>query len=122
MFQEKEVDFEAAFERVEGDLDLYFELADLFIQSCSEQLSQIRAALANGAASTLRDIAHSLKSASGNVGAMEVFRLAFEIEKAAAAGALSDAAVLIEPLELATQKYCKAVTKLKAGRRLPHPG
>ena len=59
---------------------------DTFEKSVSRLLQQSEQAMSNGDANALRIAAHALKSASANVGAYELSRLARDLELLARAG------------------------------------
>ncbi|MCB0310813.1 MAG: Hpt domain-containing protein, partial [Bdellovibrionales bacterium] len=70
-----------AINRVEGDLDLLFELMQMLWEQYPTSVAELRAAVESKNGQKLRESAHSIKSALGNLGAMTSFELAFELEK-----------------------------------------
>ena len=67
------------------------ELVDAYVSDSAEQVAGIEAALAAGDADALVRPAHTLKSSSATLGAMELSATARTLEMAARAGDLSDA-------------------------------
>jgi HPt (histidine-containing phosphotransfer) domain-containing protein len=65
-----------------GDEDpgLFVEVVDLFLADAQKRLQVLERALASGDVKLLERTAHSLKSASANVGALRFSKLCFEIE------------------------------------------
>jgi HPt (histidine-containing phosphotransfer) domain-containing protein len=65
-----------------GDEDpgLFVEVVDLFLSDAQSRLKDLQRALDNGDVKLLERTAHSLKSASANVGAVRFSKLCFEIE------------------------------------------
>ena len=75
---------------VEGDVAFVRDLVDAYVSDSAEQISGIEAALAAGDAEALVRPAHTLKSSSATLGAMELSATARTLEMAARAGDLSD--------------------------------
>lgn len=65
-----------------GDEDpgLFVEVVDLFLTDAQARLRELERALASGDVKLLERTAHSLKSASANVGALRFSKLCLEIE------------------------------------------
>jgi len=76
---------------VEGDIGFVRDLVDAYVSDSAEQVSGIEAALAAGDAEALVRPAHTLKSSSATLGAIELSATARTLEQAARAGDLSDA-------------------------------
>lgn len=94
-----------ALERVDNDWDLLEELVSLFFQEYTQQLADLHAALNAGEAERFKRLAHTVKGAAGNVGAMYVFDLALRLEKSAAANALGEARTLLPQFEAAVADF-----------------
>jgi HPt (histidine-containing phosphotransfer) domain-containing protein len=88
----------AALERVEGDRDLLEELVRIFADECPGNLKEIRLALSGRDAHALRLLAHTVKGAAMNLGALKVSEAALALENQARAGDLENAAPLAENL------------------------
>jgi diguanylate cyclase (GGDEF)-like protein len=71
----------------------------LFLQHTPKDVAALRTALAERERDTLRRIAHSLKSASANLGALEISRLCAGLESAAVNGDLAQAPNLVTAIE-----------------------
>lgn len=74
-------DKDAAFERVDNDTELYFELIDMFFEEYPGHLEALSAAVSEKDFVTLEKSAHALKSALGNLGAMTSYDLSFKLEQ-----------------------------------------
>lgn len=74
-----------------GELDFVDELVDTFLADGVSQLATMRAAAADGDLGTLTRAAHSMKSGSVNVGALELGALCRALEEAGRSGAVPDA-------------------------------
>ncbi len=92
------LDMAAALERVEGDRDLLEELVRLFMDQCPINMKEIREAVAAGDANVLLRLAHTLKGAAMNLGALKVSEAAQSLEDQARTGDLGSAASLFENL------------------------
>lgn len=79
--------------------DAYGDLLQNFLDDLAEQLPAMEEALMRGAATTLGQIAHKLKSASGSVGALRLSALAFELEQLGKSGDISTALPVLARLE-----------------------
>jgi HPt (histidine-containing phosphotransfer) domain-containing protein len=84
-----------------GELDFVDELVDTYLADGADQLAAMRTALSEGDVPTLTRAAHSLKSASLNVGALALGDLSRELEEAGRTGAIPDAAARIDAIDVA---------------------
>jgi len=66
-----------------GEMDFVDELVDTFLEDGEHQIAAMRAAVADGDVEALTRAAHSMKSGSLNVGALELGGLCRELEEAA---------------------------------------
>ncbi len=82
-----------------GDSELLNELVSIFVQSVPAQLVRITAALASGNSTQVRHEAHSLKGASAALGAIEIQKLAAEIEVLADRSDVAPIPALVETIE-----------------------
>lgn len=106
----------AALDRVEGDGDLFLELTDLFFAQYAEALPALGAAVGASAAQQIERLAHSIKSACGNVGAMRAFETAHQLEKAGLSGAVGSAPGLLSRLESDLREYRDEIGRFRARR------
>lgn len=77
------VDREGALSRLDGDLDLWMEIRQIWLEDVEQMLSDVGAALVDRDEGRLRRAAHALKGSSGNVGAARVASSALRLEKGA---------------------------------------
>ena len=89
----------------------------LYLESSAGLLQQIRDAVASADPQALRQAAHSLKSSSANLGAMEVAALCKELEQRGREQRLEDVVKLLQELEI---HYIEARDALTA--ELESPG
>lgn len=70
-----------ALERVEGDIELLKELAELFLQECPRMLAEIEHAIAAGDPQALQHAAHTLKGSVSNFAASRAAEASLVLEK-----------------------------------------
>ena len=80
----------------DGNMDSLRELADMYFKQTSKQFEQIRDALSANRGDEVRRVAHSCAGASATLGMMRLGQLMRDMEKAGAAGALTEAARICE--------------------------
>jgi len=74
------------------------EIMDLFVSDTAMRLSLLDRAMAEGDAPNVRQLAHSIKGAAGNIGADPLHKLAYALEQYGAAGDLPGAGPALEQL------------------------
>ncbi len=79
-------DREAFLKKLDGDLELYHELLNDFIECADEYLAEIDEGAREGDFEKIRIAAHSLKGSAGSIEAKKTQAAAYELEKAAKAG------------------------------------
>ena len=94
-----------------GAEDILDKLIRLYLDSSSETLNSVRDAVLQGEANTLREMAHSLKSASANMGALQLSSLCKELEELGRTGDTAAAAALIPGLEVEYGRVTDALRK-----------
>lgn len=90
--------FAGLVEMTGGEMDFVDELVDTFLEDGQNQLEGMRAAATESDLETLGRAAHSLKSGSLNVGAVELGALCRSLEEAGRSGAVPDAASQIDAI------------------------
>ncbi len=79
--QEDPVDMERLNDFTDGDPDSFRELANLYINQTSEQLTQLEEAVRKGSAADVRRLAHSCAGASATCGMRRIVPLLRDLEK-----------------------------------------
>jgi CheY-like chemotaxis protein/HPt (histidine-containing phosphotransfer) domain-containing protein len=97
--QEGDFDRTALLERLGGDKGTYEEIIALFLQDAHGQIQSLEEALSSGDGTKAQRQAHTLKSASGNVGAVGLNKVALEIEKACENGDLREAIKMLPMIQ-----------------------
>jgi len=75
------IDKEGGIRRTGGDYELYQELMDLFFEQSEQQIKALDEAIKNKQALSIRDLAHSIKGAAGNLGVNQVQQTATVLEQ-----------------------------------------
>ncbi len=94
----------------EGDRELQEELIVEYVGDCESRLATIRTALGEDNPVSIRNEAHSIKGASGAVGAPEMMAIAAELEGLAREGDVAGCGEVIERLgvEFArVKRFCR---------------
>ena len=81
-----------------GDSQFIAELIDTWVSDATEQITVIEQALVTGDADTLRRAAHTLKSTSQSLGAVQLAGICAEIEAHARDGSLNAVSELLPTL------------------------
>jgi PAS domain S-box-containing protein len=93
------VDWVGAMETVDGDISLFREMVEAFMEDCPKLLADVRDAIQAGDGPRCRRAAHTLKGAAGHLGARAAQERAQALETLAASGNLADAVQLVGLLE-----------------------
>jgi HPt (histidine-containing phosphotransfer) domain-containing protein len=73
-------DQESVLERVGGDMEFLKELVELFKSNYPQKMAQLSKGIKEEDFKTIKETAHSIKSASGNLSLTRVYDLSFKIE------------------------------------------
>ncbi len=80
----------------DGNVDSLRELSDMYFKQTTQQFEQIRTAIAANQGDVVRRVAHSCAGASATLGMKRLGQLMRDLEKAGAAGALTEATQICE--------------------------
>jgi HPt (histidine-containing phosphotransfer) domain-containing protein len=80
------VDKQAALDRLDNDEELYNEVVEIYFEDTPIQLVKLKEALRDNVISEVTRISHSIKSASGNIGAERMSHASLNVERASKAG------------------------------------
>jgi HPt (histidine-containing phosphotransfer) domain-containing protein len=94
------LDTATALERVEGDVELLRELAEMFLEHAPVMMAEVRDAWARRDAAALQRAAHALKGSAANLAAVAVCDAAKHLELLGRGGDLGAGDVLMADLEL----------------------
>jgi CheY-like chemotaxis protein len=110
------VDFERLLEFAEGDMTNLQELVTLYLHQTTQQLNQLRSALAAGNAAEVRRVAHSCAGASATCGMRRITPMLRRMEARAEAGDLSELPRLLAEIEQEFQQIQQQVREWLAAR------
>lgn len=83
-----------------GGITLLAELHSVYIRTSETLIKEIHTAIAENNAQALKEKAHSLKSSSGNMGALQLSQLCLQLEKMGEAGKMTEAQALMPSLDI----------------------
>jgi signal transduction histidine kinase/DNA-binding response OmpR family regulator len=114
------VNREEALARAGGDAGLLGELAGMFLDSCPNQLAELREAVARGDAAVVQRLAHTVRGAAGAFGARAACAAAQRLETMGKERALAHAPDACAALEEAVARLRPALAALRgAGEKSP---
>ena len=87
--KEPAIDLPDVLERVQHDRELLFELFDIFQDDFILKRKSVESLLTAQRATAIRDLAHSLKGAAGNISAKAIFAICLRMEQNSDQGDLS---------------------------------
>jgi HPt (histidine-containing phosphotransfer) domain-containing protein len=103
-----------ALERVDDDREMLQELTEMLFADAPTQVSQLKAAAERGDSETIEHVAHSMKSALGNLGASAAASVCLTLEKLGRAKSTENAQGLIADLEQKLDSFQRLTAKFFA--------
>lgn len=107
------IDLDDVLERVQGDWDLLLELLDIFAQDYLVKRPLLDEFLSQSNFDKLRDIGHSLKGASGNISAKDLFASFLQIEKMAESKNLSRIGGILKDVDRQFAELQECIAQIK---------
>jgi len=107
------IDFQDALDRVQDDQQLLFELFDIFEEDFQIKRRELEKYLRDGNAEMIRNIAHSLKGASGNISARQINAICARMEKDASEERLDGISQQLKDLDERYTIYCQEAQRLR---------
>lgn len=95
----------AVMERLEGDKEFLFELFDMLQAEFVTVKEDLQDGFTSKDSAKLKDRAHYIKSAFGNIGAMRAYHIAFLIEQLGKQGVVPDSDELLTTLNEEFEKF-----------------
>lgn len=95
--------------RLGGDEELLMEIIETYVDDIPQQIATLKEALANNDATRVRHQGHTIKGASGNIGAFAMQDISAKVELAGKNGNLRDAASYFEQVEREFQRFLDVV-------------
>lgn len=110
------VDVASLKDRLEGDLELFLEISQIFFKDYPDHLLNIEIALKSSDAKVIRDRAHTLKGALANLSVVKGASIAFEIEKMGRDNQISGVKEALEALKSEINRFTGFVKEVEAGK------
>ena len=107
------MDIKKLAENLELDLEDFNEIFEIYIETTSSDLQELKAALRNGDAQKAHEKTHSIKGASGNLGLDELYELAKQIDDRARVNSLNGLEDLVTSFD---ERYEKLVEDFERNR------
>ncbi len=116
------LDVASSLARVDGDSDLLREIAQLFLETSTASLDQLRVAARAGDLVTLAQLAHKLKGSVSNFSARETFEATTALEAAASQGSAATSEAALAHLEERLGRLQKALRAVVGRQELCDAG
>jgi HPt (histidine-containing phosphotransfer) domain-containing protein len=100
-------------ERIDGDESLLGIILDVFLEDAPNSMGAIERALAARDARGLRDAAHALKGACGNISAEELREAARDLEQIGDAGRIDDAPAAVARISAALDRLVTVLRRVR---------
>ncbi len=107
------IDLKDFMERVQDDKELLLELLDIFQEDFIGKRQAMEAAVKGNDVSKIKEIAHSLKGASGNISAKEMHANFLKIEHAAKTNDLNEIAIILKSVDGQFEEIKQFTVKIK---------
>lgn len=105
----KVIDLNAALNRLDGDMELFKELAEMFISDCPRLMSDIKEAIASEDSTAVERASHAIKGVVGNFSAEPAFEAALKLEQMGHKGNISGADKAFIILETEIDRLCSTL-------------
>ena len=80
--------------------DEFLELVELYLETCSSDMLKLESAVQQGNIQRVVELSHTLKGSSGNLGFMDIFEKAKEIEAKARENIIDGAELSIQSIKV----------------------
>lgn len=107
------IDLKDFMERVQDDKELLLELLDIFQEDFVGKMQAMQEAVKSNDIAKIKEVAHSLKGASGNISAQEMHANFLKIEGAVKNNDLAQAAVILKDIDVQFDQIKQFAVKIK---------
>ena len=107
------MDIKKLAENLDLDLEDFNEIFEIYMETTSSELQELKAALQDGDAERAHEKSHSIKGSSGNLGLDELYELAKQIDDRARVNSLNGLEDLVRNFD---ERYEKLVEDFKRNR------
>ena len=112
--QNSSIDLKDVLERVQNDTELLIELLDIFLEDYKEKNTQLKELIAKKDFEQVRNVAHSLKGAAGNISAQDFHHSFAAIEQYASENNLDGINEMMGKLQEDFPALQKSIDEIKA--------
>jgi len=119
---EKTFDLDAVLKMLDGDLDAFSELANLFIVKAPEDMDKIQKAISSCDSDGLERFSHALKSSAGYFRAEKVYKIAVNLENFGVSGSFAEAHASFEVLKKEMDRLLKDLRSESENVKAAYPG
>jgi len=99
-------------ENIGLDLDEFAEIFEIYVETTSSYLEELKTALRDGDTKTAHEKSHSIKGATGNLGLEELYELAREIDDRVREDSMNGVEDMVNTFQ---EKYEKLVEDFEKG-------
>lgn len=107
------IDVADALERVQDDKELLLELFDIFREDFEKKRQSLRAAFTQNHIDELKDVIHSVKGATGNIGARAMNATCIRIEEIAKGRNTGELSVQLDRLDQQFEDFKRRADQVK---------
>jgi len=108
------IDLNDVLERVQNDTELLIELLDIFLEDYQEKYKQLEELIQQGDFEQIRNVAHSLKGAAGNISAIDFHHSFATMEQNAGANDLDGIKEMMQKLNDDYPGLQQSINEIKA--------
>ncbi|MCP4575008.1 MAG: hypothetical protein GY846_01785, partial [Deltaproteobacteria bacterium] len=108
----KPLDFSKATEMFDGDMDLFREIATLFVDDFPQKADQIRDGVKKGDGTVVEQGGQNLKDSAGSLGADQIFNLSARLETVGVENRLDEVEAILEALTAAVEALRTLLTEV----------
>lgn len=112
------IDLKELNERIDGDMGLFRELAEIFSNDSETMIHNVKKAVDSKDAAALAKAAHTLKGSVANFSAQQAFESALKLEKIGKSGDLSQSKEALDELEKTINILVKKLNELASQEKL----
>lgn len=108
------IDLNEVMERVQGDKELLLELFEIFVEDFQTKRDALNEAQSTGDLERIKEVAHSLKGASGNIAAKSMHQNCLVMESLAKDGKIDEIKQQLTALDEQFEQLKANIEKIKA--------
>lgn len=107
------IDLKDFMERVQDDKELLLELLDIFQEDFVLKRQALEVAVSSTDVNKIKEVAHSLKGASGNISAKEMHANFLKVENAAKTSDMAQVALILKDVDIQFEQIKQFAVKIK---------